>query len=720
MMGWLALAGLAWAAVETSRLVERRLSPAAASTERGIRIAVISLALVVFSMLVLGAVARLTVAGEFALQAALLASALVLTRSAVSSPGQREDGEDLARLPTLPIAIIGALLAFAVAFAIAYAPLTLYDSLSYHLFFAARWVQDHAIAIIPTPFSDEAQAYAPGNGELYLAWLMLPVHGDALARMGQFPFGLLGAVTLFALARRLGASPERAIYPAAFFLLSRPVVEQMMGANVDLICAALFLTTVYLIVTAVDRGGPADWALAGTSFGLYLGTKYLALVFAPVLLMVALARGFRARMLWAVPAAAAFSLPWYARNWIVAGSPIYPASLTIAGMTLARGAYDRAAMLNTVFHTTDPRLFAVMAARAFGPPLALLWLPLALVGWRAMARRGWWPHGVIALLPMVMVPLYWYGLPVNVDARFLLPAIGPALLPLAFVFPSSSRLIMLVRAILVAGMVWLVVGAPVTIPMAVPWYMKDWLSLNGLVRPAYLTWFGATATAMALAWPLIRTAKRFAMPIATSVVLCTSAGLAVASAHEDHASGDILDTTSPYIRSEHLDAWRWLDDNLRGATIAYTGINLPYPLTGDGLTNRVVYVAIDGRQRWRFHDYDRAYRSGRFDPLPPLLATSSGELKPVAVRAGWREDAVRPRYERMQGNRDAWVFGLETTNVRYVFVSALSMYEVDYVWHNDGGFPIEDDWAKAAPAQFQLVFKNARVHVYEFGQGSRS
>src|SRR5262249_30653747 len=160
--------------------------------------------------------------------------------------------------------------------------------------------------------------------------------------------------------------------------------------------------------------------------------KYLALVYAPILLLLALARGPRARAAWALPGVLLFALPWYARNWIVAGSPIYPASLTLGGVTIAQGAFTRAAMLNTVFHTTDVRLFPPIAAHAFGPTLFVVWLPCALVGWIAMARRGWWPHAALAIVPLLMVPLYWFGFPVNVDSRFLLPAIGPALLPLAF------------------------------------------------------------------------------------------------------------------------------------------------------------------------------------------------------------------------------------------------------------------------------------------------
>jgi len=38
-------------------------------------------------------------------------------------------------------------------------PMTLYDSVSYHLVFPARWLQEHRLSIVQTPFSDLAQAY---------------------------------------------------------------------------------------------------------------------------------------------------------------------------------------------------------------------------------------------------------------------------------------------------------------------------------------------------------------------------------------------------------------------------------------------------------------------------------------------------------------------------------------------------------------------------------
>jgi hypothetical protein len=75
----------------------------------------------------------------------------------------------------------------------------------------------------------------------------------------------------------------------------------------------------------------------------------------------------------------------------------------------------------------------------------------------------------------------------------------------------------------------------------------------------------------------------------------------------------------------------------------------------------------------------------------------------------------------MQGLRDAWIDNLRQLQVNVLFVSQLSAYEIEYVWHNDRGFPIEDDWARADPHTFTLAYENpqARVYVVHSGEGPR-
>src|SRR5258708_35319011 len=56
---------------------------------------------------------------------------------------------------------------------------------------------------------------------------------------------------------------------------------------------------------------------------------------------------------------------------------------------------------------------------------------------------------------------------------------------------------------------------------------------------------------------------------------------------------DYLQLESPHLRPPFLYGVRWLDDHGHGANIAYSGINLPYPLGGGPLSNVVAYVNID-------------------------------------------------------------------------------------------------------------------------------
>jgi len=709
---WALCASVGVAAVR----VVRRVFPWRGLVDHVLRTACVAFALIVAAGFLLG-VAGLIGPLAYLIVAAIAVAATTPLRAARRAP-------PLAGDPPLHLAIVlCSILAFVVAVGLTQSPLTLYDSLSYHLHFPARWLQEHRLSIVPTPFSDEAQAYAPANGELFFVWLMAPFHGDAAARVGQLPFYLLTAAALYALARRLGAPPAHAAYVPAFALLSRPIVEQAVGADVDLVCWSMLLTALYLGLVAIETSDAREWALWGLAAGLYAGTKYVSLVYAPLLAAQVIVGALRARrlraILWALPGILAFGAPWYLRNWIVAGSPIYPSSLTIAGITLAPGAYTHAAMNHSIFHTTDPRLLPVMLAHAFGTPLVLVWIPFAAIGVLKMAsarpRREAW---LLLLAPLAMIPLYWFAIPDNVDSRFMLPIALVALLPIAFVFRSSRGWTIAMHAALCAALLWMVVGRNAELPARLPYFMGGWLSLQGIVSRAFLGAFAALALltgtiayagaamgrgGIALGWPAL-------------IVIAALESAAATIGAERWCAPDwcaLLAISPTFIRSTTIDAWEWSAGNIRGATIAYTGNNVPYPLAGAHLANRVVYVNIDRHADWRFHDYDRAHRRRHDDtPLPAALATPSGVLAPIAGPARWHVDAVRPRYERMQGDRAGWLANLRALGVDRLFVSALSAYEIDYVAHNDGGFPIEDDWARADPTTFTLIYENPQIRIY--------
>jgi hypothetical protein len=692
-----------------SRRVEQWLFPAEGLTGALIRTSTLAFAFIVAGEMLLGTTGTIGLVPQLVLFGAMGAASFLLP-----SPAPRP--QVVLRRPALVLlAALAPLLAFIVATGVTQSPLTLYDSLSYHLVFPARWLLDHHLSIVPTPFSDEAQAYAPANGELFFLWLMVPFHGDVLARIGQLPFYLLGGVVLYALARLGGAPPAHAIYPALFSFFTRPIVEQAIGADVDLICWSMFLTSIYLAIIAVERDESRDWFLCGVSVGLYCGSKYVALVYAPLVLAFALRRGFRRRMVWALPGIAMFAAPWYVRNWIVAGSPIYPSSLAVAGLTLARGAYSRHAMLHSVFHSTDVRLLPAVLAHAMGANLLLLWIPAALAGGWAMLRS---PRRIAALLaaaPPAMAALEWLGVPDNVDARFLLPVAIVALLPFAFAFRANRIWNACVHAAFAAGALWIVIGWRGELPFTLPWYMAGWLSLGGIVGRGYVAWFIVMElAAIALAWSLARAPIRAGAAVA---IACAAACVTLTVGSERWCAPDrcrFLTPSSIFLRSDVVAAWRWVSAHTTHATIAYAGNNVPYPLFGDHLSNRVYYVNIDRHRDWRFEDYDHAHRRRRDDEPAPAdrLAVPSGVLLPVENPGASQIDAVRPRYARFQGMRDAWIDNLKARKADVLFVTALSPYEIAYNWHDAGGFPVEAAWAQSNPELFTLVYENPQTQVY--------
>jgi len=142
-----------------------------------------------------------------------------------------------------------------------------------------------------------------------------------------------------------------------------------------------------------------------------------------------------------------------------------------------------------------------------------------------------------------------------------------------------------------------------------------------------------------------------------------------------------------------FEGWEWIEQHAQGATIAYSGNNLPYRLLGRRFENHVYYVNIDRHLHWRYHDYERAVRR-RIDYTPP--------------------QRPNPPYFRQLANLDEWVQSLKDLDVAYLFLTRLSpLMEDDYL-RDAEGFPIEAAWAAAHPDVFTPVYDNPEVRIYLF------
>jgi hypothetical protein len=236
-----------------------------------------------------------------------------------------------ARLPWPLLAVCGLLLAAEVATMLA--PAVGGDQIKYQLayprLYAARG------ALVPTPWSFWGQMQFLPN---FLFAVAFALRGDVLARLLNGTMGVLAALALGGVARRL--SPHAgAVAGTLFFTL--PITWSLMTrAGSDLAVVLYAALAVGALLDWRVGGRNEDLRRAGLAAGLAGGSKVMGLLVAPLLAIAMLALLVRRATPWrcAARAAASFVLlvlaaagPYYARNVVDTGNPVYPFAYGIFG-----------------------------------------------------------------------------------------------------------------------------------------------------------------------------------------------------------------------------------------------------------------------------------------------------------------------------------------------------------------------------------------------------
>src|SRR5947207_11583724 len=206
------------------------------------------------------------------------------------------------------------------AFDALHAGILSYDSLWYHLPFAARFAQTGPLTGLYYVGNGPTTFY-PANGELVHAVGMLLFHSDVLSPVVNIGWLALALLAGWCVGRPYGAAPATtaAVCVTAFL----PVLggAQAGTAGTDVAVLALLVSSVALLVNG-QRSLPAV-ALAALAAGLAGGSKLDAWAVAVMLGLPAVAglRGRRAAgaLVWAggLVAGGAF---WYVRNLVIVGN----------------------------------------------------------------------------------------------------------------------------------------------------------------------------------------------------------------------------------------------------------------------------------------------------------------------------------------------------------------------------------------------------------------
>lgn len=209
------------------------------------------------------------------------------------------------------------------------APPTGYDPLMYHLSAPKRFLELGQLTFLP----DLQQANMPFTVDL-LYLIGLAFGSDEMPGTLHLAFALALAIAIYSFGRE-HVDERTGAFGAVIFLSGTVVSVFAPMADVDFGLALFDFLAVTAFVRWLVTGRRGYLVLCGALLGLALSTKYLGGITALALgaaLVWQLARRLHMRpfrqlvgdlLLFGLPAAL-IAAPWYLKNWVLLGSPIWP------------------------------------------------------------------------------------------------------------------------------------------------------------------------------------------------------------------------------------------------------------------------------------------------------------------------------------------------------------------------------------------------------------
>ena len=711
---------------------------------------ILTLATLYFSQIVitltfLGAVGRLYLSDTFGAQILILVASLLILRKRLSLQNLRPglNKNSAASRPDyllfFTIALTGVLVYLALVISLFLPPLR-WAALNYHLTFPAEWLGSGRIKIVPFSFGT-TDSYAPSDVELWYLWLILPLKSDLLAKVGQFPFYLLGALAIYGICRELGIKRGAGTIGGLLFLLTPDIFRQAPTAEVDVAVASFFFLVIYFLLLSLRKEGMGNLLLAGLAMGLFLGSKYLSVGYASILAPLIFYSVFKpVRRVRAPVGFFLFILGtflsgsyWYLRNLFLTGSALYPLTVKVFGSTLMRGAYGLETMkADSPFRAGVAASLTDVVGKAFGTPFFFLFLITLLTALILILFRPARPgeeksrllKAYILALPVFLIAIFCWVIPYTLEYRFLFPAVGTGFVAAAYVMDSAGRMKRLMNWEVLLLVLWSTFGFPgrggleiwpgALLPLVsakqAAFILLASILFFGVIfilsrtslgkrRKGFLFWL-APLIFLVIFFHLCYFPELFSRPKAAEDKYSRwqnqSFGL-FSRLYGSGASGLAVDFR-PINYADMAEAWDWLLSNTKATTIAYTGHNLPYFLYGRRFQNKVYYVNINAHPGWLFHQYDLAERK----------------------RPDYRRPAdKKPAYNRKNPDYSAWLSNLRARRVEILFIYYVQWSGRKYFAYLDRHFfPIEDLWARKHPETFTRIFANRWVRIYRLSPPS--
>ncbi|PKL37134.1 hypothetical protein CVV38_04605 [Candidatus Peregrinibacteria bacterium HGW-Peregrinibacteria-1] len=224
-----------------------------------------------------------------------------------------------------------------------------YDSVAYHLPFIAEWLQSGSLNELYYSAFAGPISYYPSNYELLDLWTFLPFGNDFFANLLNFPLFVVLGIVIWRILRNLGIDQNTAIIATAIPFYMPIFLHQAGLPLVDLFFALTFAMSIFFLQEIYNSKEEkySDFLFFGLSMGLFIGTKYLGLVYGALvvvlLILVSLYRFKRKEIKLlkagsiAITGVLLTGSFFYIRNWIDSGNPLFPVDITLFGMNILEG-----------------------------------------------------------------------------------------------------------------------------------------------------------------------------------------------------------------------------------------------------------------------------------------------------------------------------------------------------------------------------------------------
>lgn len=344
-----------------------------------------------------------------------------------------------------------------------------FDDNSYHLSAVAVWLRHGDLRMIRFSMGDASTAFYPVLGEV-ASWVLFTPFGDSdvAARWSQLPFGIFSFFAAAGIARRLGLSRWNAAFAALLFAsIHRVLPVFALGAGNDHSASYFTLAALDAGLALARRPRPGAAVATGAAVGLLLGTKYIGVLFTPVILAVIAAahllerrrEGERASAGRLAKLAVLLALAMavtggytYLRNAVTVGNPIFPAPVSLLGVEVFPG-WESA----TVTHRKDAPEFYIdiwhfltRRKELFGPFFPFTMLPAAVLAPLLALGRRRFVAALVLSLPAVFFLQFLYLMHDHRDMRYFLPGVALAAVAFSWLLARAGSWASPVRAGLLA------------------------------------------------------------------------------------------------------------------------------------------------------------------------------------------------------------------------------------------------------------------------------